>query len=1484
MEKFGRHMPKHEIQDYLQEKEEALDHWKSTAQLWMEEERRSYEMEGFLDKLSDEETYHFALELINNGHATDVFFNMELFQVISQYTLFQAAIQHEEFEAIAVFADNFDELKSEQIATDLINAGAAAVLADHLLRFHRLPESLAERLIGMGYAEEVMEHLDSFRDVNKERLLRRLLAAGRQETRAAAVHFDQLDNLTNPAPVISLIQMGYGAEVAKNFLSPAISEKVALALVKNGNAKELAGSIDRFSKLNSEIAHALVSDGFAGDVAHHLWCFRELDFSMAKELIKAGYGEQVALTPFPFRARKSELAEYLLRAGQADVILSYRSVHGDWKDMGVPLEKIVDICVKTGQMAAVADYLDLYLGRLQPSLAEALTAAGFVENVWKQRHRYLSLDWEKLAAISLDKGTGKEIADVLSMGTVWQHTESNLVFSERMTRRFISAGHEVLVLAYPECFAQVDNQMLIRNLLEKKQFAVIASHLLTMKGLDISVAEILIKNGYTGDVVDAIKSFTTPEAVASLLVNVEQYETLAHQLHMFPNVPASVIHTLIAKGQGAEVTNNAEALRQLDVTAVNMLVDEGRHDVLLTVRGGSLFRTQATEAKMRQLIESGNISLIRSYLFLFHRLSLETAEKLISLGAGTEVANNSHVFADIEDLGQLLFQRGEYFALTRMFNRLKSVTPAAVAEAMIAAGETQKLVRWLDYFSNLDISVVKRLLQTTGGGDAVMRQPHVFALYRADPRAFYNQVAQIMLEEQPSILVGQLYRFIGLGNDIAEVMIARGLQKTMINHISAFERIKLDHISFRHLSVQRAEILKAALGRIDADVADKAKIIALILDKVPLKNYAMEREKMCTTNTDVPADRIRGTWHDSIKKMEGLQARVANAKYDPWITDLDPLLRNAEQSIPDLGSPLRTLIDRSNTQDGEYVAEFVQQYGMFNLPILFQTHVELRRAADWKQLPAQTRSRLASVGVQLKTEGALLPADKAKIDRDLLAVMVSLRAEILEDKIPKLLLDRNCEIALELFNILKGQTQWSRLDRPADIIAELARTAKEQPHLAVLPPGYEELTFSVPLRGVKTAEAGEPQEKTHPSLVKKENLALVDGLGSLFQLGQSIGDPAEWWKGKQAALITGYQKDISDIEAKIKSGTAPEKALVAMEKRKSGLEELVGMVAAIQIDLEQNTAIRGSDLLGALVEIRRRDTKVLLPLIKELSAGHLLSIMPDGMKQKIVSLVEKHNMGDRAALDEEELTGWASFMTDYLGEHYLHPQQDQHHTGHPPFTPQTLDTLKNLWEMNQGAPKHPLVKEANDLRASAESGGKKLGKTLEVTLVPSKGVLRVYSGDLGDACFTSKHRELASGGYPGLTSFTFVTGRGTKQERLRGSVLVIETKTMKNEPVLLVRANNPQENLLGQVDTESLLDAVMEQMADLAKKRKIAIMAVPVDEASASCSNRSQVAQYYQDRFRKNEALRLVDTPETNFNGYNNWDPRGDFPVRATNL
>ncbi|MBP9838912.1 MAG: hypothetical protein KBC84_09385, partial [Proteobacteria bacterium] len=129
-------------------------------------------------------------------------------------------------------------------------------------------------------------------------------------------------------------------------------------------------------------------------------------------------------------------------------------------------------------------------------------------------------------------------------------------------------------------------------------------------------------------------------------------------------------------------------------------------------------------------------------------------------------------------------------------------------------------------------------------------------------------------------------------------------------------------------------------------------------------------------------------------------------------------------------------------------------------------------------------------------------------------------------------------------------------------------------------------------------------------------------------------------------------------------------------------------------------------------------------------------------------------------------------------------------------------------------------------------------------------------------------------------SYTMVEEYGSENEKIVGTVIIIEAiEAETNKKVLIVRANNPQENIIRRIDIEKLVAEELSAFIKLAKERGAELLVLPLDKAGASSSNRSQVSRYYSSSYAQARKVSLVQTPETNFNEYDNWNTEGRYPV-----
>jgi len=308
-----------------------------------------------------------------------------------------------------------------------------------------------------------------------------------------------------------------------------------------------------------------------------------------------------------------------------------------------------------------------------------------------------------------------------------------------------------------------------------------------------------------------------------------------------------------------------------------------------------------------------------------------------------------------------------------------------------------------------------------------------------------------------------------------------------------------------------------------------------------------------------------------------------------------------------------------------------------------------------------------------------------------------------------------------------------------------------------------------------------------------------------------------------------------------------------------------------------NTEKDDKNLVECMEQIHALHIDELDPLLFELSAMHLDKVAIGDWAASIREMTK-----DTDLITPDRVDNVAQFLQQYVHEHYLNKNQVDHdHTQHVPFSKELTESLRSVWGLKGDVRKNPIIQTGEKLRAVDK--GKVLDKKIPVTFVPVKGLMRIFAGDIGDACYTSRYDELASGQHEGITAVLMVTNRGKAEERMEGSMLLIETTQIKidtTNPALVVRANNPRENLLGKVDPDGLVEASLEYARATAKERDINMVGVVHDHASAASSNRSHVAEYYQKHFSAERPLTLVNTEETNFNGYNIWNSAAHPVVR----
>lgn len=626
----------------------------------------------------------------------------------------------------------------------------------------------------------------------------------------------------------------------------------------------------------------------------------------------------------------------------------------------------------------------------------------------------------------------------------------------------------------------------------------------------------------------------------------------------------------------------------------------------------------------------------------------------------------------------------------------------------------------------------------------------------------------------------------------------------------------------------------------------------------------------------------RDAWHGAMEQLLKLQARAANAEHDPWLKDMNPLVTTLVQD---------GAVDRKKPEDGELLVEFVKNFGMYNLPKMTKVFIELKRGAKFDQLADETKEQLRTV-IGKRAErmtGEQLINELRQFQR-------GMQGQLLSDDIPKGI---ETGFGEEIFSGIKGATKWGRSDAISDIVA-LQRQRRAEVSTVEAPVEMRERTFQIPLvTREKPAETKESRDKKSALLARKNGDKRTE-LGVFFDLLEGANADSSamvkstdvWWEAHRTELIAKMTLDPDTLETALAEreeelrakGNPPEKIEKILNGVRSGFEKKRQQVADKQAKLhgleypqatgdkeaDDKAMVAAMEAIAVVGGVGGMERKVLLAL----SAEHIRRLDPQ-WSERFARAVEVGG----AAVTGERLAELEGFYVQYLTEHYLNRTAGQDHTGHAKFSDTLLDVLESSWAVGKELQKHVLVQKKREFDEMT-SGNREVSKeTIAVTRVRSKGLLLTYSGDVGDACYTSKHKELAQGDFPGIEAEIFVTNRGTAQERLQGSALHVETSTPKGERVLMLRANNPRENLITQVDAEAFIKMTIDDAIDKAKELGMDMVVVPFDKATASCSNRSAVAEYYRKHYDKAPKVELINEPGTNFNGYDNWNAKGEHPV-----
>lgn len=604
-----------------------------------------------------------------------------------------------------------------------------------------------------------------------------------------------------------------------------------------------------------------------------------------------------------------------------------------------------------------------------------------------------------------------------------------------------------------------------------------------------------------------------------------------------------------------------------------------------------------------------------------------------------------------------------------------------------------------------------------------------------------------------------------------------------------------------------------------------------------------------------------------------IQPPSRNTANDPWVSEIEKIAKTALVSSP---------------EDADQLVDYVQSFGLVCAPELIRIHDRVFKARTVANVDASSRRTLESVGVTFPAAAELA----RRPDLSVRALLEQLKAIIAA--IPsRLLVGERVEgldtgIGNELFKVLLGETRWGQHDSVAGMQKLLAEAERKNPESAKVPSAFHESEFSI--KETSRSADRSADERMAEFLSSREvrerfgalaggwanGLDVTRGNDRLEKIRETIRDMFEESLRRLRIALESDDAAFADYlaplgpeqkaaEQRLRTVAGEARGRAGLEKQAARIRELIAEIASVDVGAV------GEQGLVEWISANASRMSSSAEWLRELSARDMARLMPEGMRQAVEIAVSERDSPTLGSLDK-----LAGVQRQYVREHYLNAEQRPDHTGHPPYSKAAVWALEKAWQLGETKANRLPIEEAFE-KGTKISRGKEAAEesVVSVRMIPVVGLLRVYAGEIGDACYSSHHVALANGTYPNLQAWVYGTTDENDHLTLRGSVLALNVQTTDGVPTLVVRANNPKENFIRGLDAPAFVRATLlegvatarRQWAERAAagKRGPAIVAVPFDPATASCTNRHPIANDYHRRFSKNQKLSLMTSNETTF-------------------
>ncbi|MBP7133732.1 hypothetical protein KBA73_00800 [Patescibacteria group bacterium] len=650
------------------------------------------------------------------------------------------------------------------------------------------------------------------------------------------------------------------------------------------------------------------------------------------------------------------------------------------------------------------------------------------------------------------------------------------------------------------------------------------------------------------------------------------------------------------------------------------------------------------------------------------------------------------------------------------------------------------------------------------------------------------------------------------------------------------------------------------------------------------------------------AFRTRSPLADLIPDLLAIQSPSKREEFCPYSQGLGPLLK----------SEFPFELEQARVRKG--LLTFFRRFGMRNLPLLAQSVIELvAKSEDGKTLIQTNDPALSTLNQFLDVQEEQLSLEEyfARIE----AITTAMRRDLLEDRPLDARIERSV-IGMELFNtVVPHVGTYQQVDDRPTIIADTRLHAEQ----LVLDPIYAPAAFPIEIALEQTIEedlAYSPidfakrkqrevierkyQDETMQKFLQGWNRAML-----LVELEPTGGSRAFWFqavKDRWQALKGEREKQFEQTD-KLQARLNITKKI---EELTQALQRVGALLQPENVSREATPAPTAAILLEELQSLFVTPAGKIDRVKLEAEAGDIARAL-------CIVLMREHSPEHYRAVTEAywtrpvdvqcshaQVDAWERWFREEYLQHFAQLKSEAQVS----LTPSTHALFQKLWridgvqaaiqarleEPNTSPIGHPimdpfsLIRHAEKELRNLDQHGLQVEQQ-QLMFWPAKGLGRALSGDIANACFHSHRADLARGHYPNLTALLMTLPGRTE---IAGSTLLIDANTASGKRVLVIRALNPTESIVRELDAAALVEATIKYARQVVDEQ-VGRLGAPFEEirlcfdhAGGHSTNRQEIATAEHTLANAKGWVcgeSLEETPETSFNHYDVWRSRETLVV-----